>query len=884
MPDIDTIYLIHHSHTDIGFTNDQPIVWDLYTRFIDEALNLAEKYAGRSSDGAFRWTIETTATLQTWLRHASTRDIERLQVLERSGRIEITGMFAHLTPLVDTDQLAESFQFLRTLRDNYGFTIRHTMNCDINGVNWPFVDVLLDCGIEGHSMAINSHFGGAVTPRPYPFLWQGPSGRTLPVFNGWNYDKGWREGLGRDARDFELVRWPRLQRYLTKIGYPLPILMLQSYHPYGDVGTAYDFTPFIESWNNAGMSPRIVMATPSMWWEAARPHLTELRTLRGDWTDFWNFGAISSARETAINRRNRQRLRDADAIFAALANFTQETPWAAQSFDRYRDRAYWNLHFWDEHTWGANTALSQPSGEDTQSQWHHKAAYAYTARSLSQLLQRDAVADFARLVTRDNAGDLLVMNPLSWSRTVSGRVPDFVLEPRGLPNDSTAGRHHQDRNLNLNREGGTALLPTKIEGFGYAVIERSKLVDLSQKAVVTDDMIIENHRYRLTFEQSTGGITSLYDKNLEHEWVDADAPYRLNSYIHEEVADTSHRWPRSLLFQQDWDAEVAEIPSGWNTAWQARRTSATRVISHKVFRNPLGLTVVQALEAPGINGVLTQKIFLPADEDFIECYSVWEMRMVTHAEATYLVFPFNLPGATVRYDVGGQAIIPEVDQLPGVCRDYFTVQNWVDFSTDEVGVTITMPENPLVQLGDFHFGHYQPRFNLGRPHLFGWVTNNYWETNFRAAQPGQVEARYRLYPHGGPFQEVLAHRIGHEATQAQLLMQHLGEPTQSTPLPQQGALLDLPTEPIQTLHLSHTESGIMVRLLNASDTPQTAVVGSALLKIMKAACCDLLGTQIEALEVTAGKTTVMIKARRFAVLYLEFEGGSLVVCQFRFTG
>ena len=871
MSTIDTIYLVHHSHTDFGYTNDQPIVWDLNTRFIDEALDLAEKYAESSSEGAFRWTIETTSTLARWLHYASESDIERLQTLERSGHIEITGMFAHLTPLVDTDQLAESFQFLRVLRQDYGFTIQHTMNCDVNGVNWPLVDVLLDCGIEGHTMAINSHFGGALTPRPHPFLWQGPSGRKLPVFNGWSYDKGWREGIGRDAREFETVRWPRLQHHLAEIGYPLPILMLQSYHPYGDVGTAYDFTPFIDRWNSAGKSPRIVMATPSMWWDAVKPHLGKLDTLRGDWTDFWNFGAISSARETAINRRSRQTLRNTDALFASLTQLTDKTPWAAQSFARYRDDAYWNLNLWDEHTWGADTSLRQPSGEDTTSQWHHKASYAYTARSLGQLLQRDTIADLARLVARNRADDLLVVNPLPWPHTVSGRIPDFVLEPRGLPDDSTAGRHHQDRNAQIDNLTGVALPPMELEGFGYKVVPRADLIDLGEHSVVTEDTTIENYRYRLIFDKITGGITSLYDKQLKHEWVDEAAAYRLNTYVHEEVADTTHSWPRSLLFQHDWDADVAEMSSGWNPQWQARRTSAIRVLSHKVVQTPLGITVMQELEAPGVHGVLTQQVFLPTNEPYIECHSVWEMGMVDHPEATYILFPFNLPDPTVRYDVGGQAVIPETDQLPGVCRDYFTVQNWVDFSNDELGVTVTMPENPLVQLGDFHFGHDQRRFHLERPQLLGWVTNNYWETNFRASQPGQVGAQYRLYPHKGPFQEAEAHRRGQEVAQAQLLVQHLGEPVEATPLPQEGSLLTLPTEPIQTLHLKSADGGITARLLNASDTAQTAVIGSGLLKLTKASSCDLLETRLGPLEVISGQTAITIEARQFATLFLEFK-------------
>ena len=46
--------------------------------------------------------------------------------------------------------------------------------------------------------------------------------------------------------------------------------------------------------------------------------------------------------------------------------------------------------------------------------------------------------------------------------------------------------------------------------------------------------------------------------------------------------------------------------------------------------------------------------------------------------------------------------------------------------------------------------------DLSRALVLGWVTNNYWETNFRAHQPGAVSARYRLVPHAGPCDEAAA--------------------------------------------------------------------------------------------------------------------------------
>jgi alpha-mannosidase len=878
MPNIETIYLVHHSHTDIGYTNDQPVVWELNTRFIDEAIALAEKRADSESDGAFKWTVETTSTLKYWLDHASSHDIERFQKMEKAGRIEVTAMFAHLTPLADLDQVLESFQLLRSLRDDYGFTIKHAMNCDVNGVNWNLVDAMLDVGLEGYTMAINSHFGGAVKPRPLPFLWQGPSGRTIPTFNGWPYDKGWREGIGHDAEMLEQETWPRLQKYLDDVAYPLPILLLQSYHPYGDVGTAFDFTPFIDEWNAAGKSPRIIMATPSMWWNAVKPYHAGLKTLRGDWTDFWNFGAISSARETAINRRSREGLRNADAIFAGLRAVDDTTLWAKNAFNRYREKAYWNLHMWDEHTWGADLALRLPEAEDTQTQWNHKANYAYTARSLSQLLQRDALADFARHVQRESAEDILVFNPLPFKHVVSGEVPHFVLNPRGLPDDSTAGRHHQDRAVAdrwlLSDEaavwGGSAkrlfLPPTELDGLGYAVVKRSAL--LEQQSSMSEDAVVETSRYRITFDKERGGITSLYDKTQNYEWVDSRVPYHFGEYVYEQVADTSQPWARKLLFDQAWNAPLAEIPTGWKTDWQAKRQPSSRVVSHKVYKTALGMTVEQTLEAPGCAGLLTQQVMLPNDAAWLEFVSFWEMSQTTHPEATYILFPFNLPGATARFDVGGQAMIPEQDQLPGVCRDYFTLQNWVDFSNDTMGVTIATPENPLVQLGDFHFGHYQQEFKLERSMLLGWVTNNYWETNFRVHQPGRVEARYRLLPYKGAFDEAKAHGFGLESTSLPLFQQ-LGESVATQTLPARGSLLTFPDAPVLTLHVKADDGAMLVRLLNASDTEQTATIQSNLLRIHKAAFCDALQQPLNVLKVRGGNVSVTIPARRVVMVRLE---------------
>jgi len=230
--------------------------------------------------------------------------------------------------------------------------------------------------------------------------------------------------------------------------------------------------------------------------------------------------------------------------------------------------------------------------------------------------------------------------------------------------------------------------------------------------------------------------------------------------------------------------------------------------------------------------------------------SEWQMGATIHPEATYLLFPFNVLDAQARFDVGGVPVRPHLDQLAGSCRDYFTVQGWVDFNNGEHGVTIAAPENPMVQLGDFHFAPDQQDATPERALLLGWVTNNYWETNFPGAQPGVVTARYVVQPYAGEFDEARAHRLAAEAAHARPLIQHPGEPAATRQLPAAGTLLDLPQPPVLTLSLrAAPDGGALLTLFNASDVPQTAVVASRLVRIRAAQRCEMFGEPFDALPI-----------------------------------
>jgi alpha-mannosidase len=872
---IETIFIIHHSHFDAGFTVEQPISWELQSRFIDEAIKLAEKH--QQTDNTFRWTIESTAVLDYWLKYATDNEVEHLIALERKGLIEITGMFANVTPLFDMDQMLESLQILERLRNDYGFTVTNAMNSDVNGQNWTLVDVLLDCNITGLLMSVNTTFGGVPEPCPSVFNWEGPSGRSIRVNNGWMYKKAWIEGFGHSISQFQ-NRWKVIQEYLNIIKYPLPVLLLQAIHPSGNNGGVYDFMSFIRTWN-VYYKPQIIMATPRQWWDAVNQCSGILATLRGDWTDYWNFGCISSAHEQRINRLSRIQLRTADAIYGVLNQIGSQGDWAHKAFARHRTNAWKNLHLWDEHSWGADISINLPYDDSTRNQWYQKAHFAYDANSLSTLLQRDALGDFSQKVEA-NISDLLIFNPLPWPRKIAGHVSHFTLNPPGdTVEDTTSTRHYQDHRWKIQsdfywmKQQNHFLKPVEVPAFGYKVIPRSKLSNSYKTRLLKIGEEVCNHRYIVTLDHKKGGICSLYDKQLKQELLNRASGFNLLTYVHEEVTNKEISNPRDLFFHKV-PRDVLAPNSGWQKDWGATRESSCVVLESRICSLPHGTEVTQVLKVKGTEGTLEHNVFLPNFDDYVECTSHWAMTLNTHPEATYLIFPFNLTNVTFRYDLGGQAVIAEKEQLLDVCKDYYTVHNWIDFNDGNVGILVATPENPLVQVGGFHFGYHQSKFEITEATLLTWITNNYWLTNFRAHQPGRVQARFRLLSYSGEFDEVMAHRFGANALQNIPLIQHLGEPKAPTELlPPSASLLSFSNPYIYLLHIKQANNnrGLILRFYNVSEGIQRGEISSVLLQFKSAWVCDAFENNEMVLDIMNNTIEITIEKRRTLIVRCTFN-------------
>ena len=122
------IYVIHHTHYDIGFTDLPDEVERQQLVYLDEAIRLGE------ADPDYCWTIESGSLLRNYLDCRPAEQAERLLKLLRKGQFEV-GAFdmQMLTECASFAELLANCTRIAELGRKYGFPVRTAILDDIGG-------------------------------------------------------------------------------------------------------------------------------------------------------------------------------------------------------------------------------------------------------------------------------------------------------------------------------------------------------------------------------------------------------------------------------------------------------------------------------------------------------------------------------------------------------------------------------------------------------------------------------------------------------------------------------------------------------------------------------------------------------------------------------
>ena len=238
-------------------------------------------------------------------------------------------------------------------------------------------------------------------------------------------------------------------------------------------------------------------------------------------------------------------------------------------------------------------------------------------------------------------------------------------------------------------------------------------------------------------------------------------------------------------------------------------------------------------------------------------------------EALYFAFPLNMPADwKAHFDTAGIPTELDTEQIPGSCRDWVTVDTFASVHRPDFGVTLYCPDAPLVQIGNFNFAKKQKSIpRQSNPVLLAWPVNNYWETNFRASQPGKVELRYSFVSHG-KFDSVRAWQEGQQACNPPVT-----HPVFDSVAPRQGKFLDVQGSSVVITYVkpAANHEGIVLRLINLGDKANAARIAIPGRAIRQAYLCGTLEDSRASLAVVNGSVTCDLSPRQLTTICLLSE-------------
>ncbi len=724
------IFILPHSHHDLGYTDLQKNVVEKQVANISRGIELARNTADYPPGARFVWNLEVLWGADQFMRMRTQAEREELIDAVKKGWVGLNGMYANeLTGLCRPEELLQLFRYGTELGNQCGVRVDSAMISDVPGYTWGTVSAMAQAGIRYFSAAPNffDRIGTFMVEwQDKPFWWVSPSGNERVLF--WVPWTGYAMSHVMKLGDAWVNTY---QARLDEINFPYPISYIR-WSGHGDNALPDpEISEFVKKWNEEYEWPRFTISATSDAFAAFEKQCGHLLPERkGDLTPYWEDGAGSSALETAMNRGAAERLVQAATLSSMLAPETYKS----SDFNE----AWRNVLLYSEHTWGAWNSVSDSENPFVTQQWQVKRQFAVDAESEAKSLL-DGVLD-AYAGNADFA-EVEVHNTCSWPRT------DVVVlsKERSLGKDHVKDAHGISVPSQRLSTGELAFLAERIPPLGSASFHLSTSEPhLPAKAVTAQDGVLDNGIVRVKVDSGSGNIVELTSSTSARNLADTSRNEAVNQYLFLEGSDTS----------------------------KVTTSGAARIEIEEA--GPLVAALRIESSAPGCES-LVRRVRLKANADWIEISNTVNKKRAAlnphpgeggpagdfaqhqSKESVQFAFPFAVEDGQIHIDIPLAVIRPEVDQLPGSCKNWLPVGRWIDVANAEHGVTCATLDAPLVEIGYLSATMLgsQTHPDIWRKHIeptqtfYSWVMNNHWGTNYRAYQEGIVEFRYALRPHAG---------------------------------------------------------------------------------------------------------------------------------------
>ena len=758
---IEEIHLIHHSHTDLGFTDLPSATWDLHVNYLRQAVKFALEKRDYEDASRFRWTCEALLIVEKFLDSATATERRDFDTCVELGLIEVTAMPFNATAY--TDGPAWDWYFKKSASLFKKYRPRVAMQNDVNGFSWGLLPRLIDAGVDTVWMGLNPHGGGAPFPVPSFWDWVGPDERsvlaalTFPYCDGywWFHDYQWRRGQVPSSCDpwfhppglsdiflstedaMEKSRQLVFGKLENQIpNYPWRCLPLQitNVFRHDNDPPLPQLSDFVAEWNRKELSPRLRLSTASQFIEAFRRETTnspaKLEKHQGDWPDWWADGCVSTPTEMAAQQNGKRVLNDLPGLRRELG--------ASDAAQDHEDAARRDSLLFDEHTWGAWDCIAQPYGWSALGQWAEKASLAYRGLDHARRAEVAVIRESPLYSNSSQMKRMIVLNPGDSPRSGWVDVPmEAIRFPANAVRDIASGEVYP-----FEQEVGPYWgvppnpvpydRPNNLWGC-KPVMNRFFMGEVQpgqpRKFEFISGSFVAPPSNPMASWESTAGRLSAVDWNEVTPWIDSDCPWNFGEVLLEHACAFE---ARDAVDQRKQDVLARSLQLHRLKLQTFARTESIYAERYEL-----------AWQHPLVHRVEQRYDFILNRRRLELTTTIWQ-REQPDAYAVYVALPFQIAEAKLCYDSAGYETEWDRNKLPGSCGEYVAINQGALLRTSGGAFRIGTPDTPLVCPGDIRLRRSITPSGLFRPHLYSVVTNNFWCVNFSITKEAKIVTHHTV--------------------------------------------------------------------------------------------------------------------------------------------
>ncbi len=793
-----SVHLVMLSHTDIGYTNPQPIVKELHCQTIDSVLSLCKIYPD------FKWTMETVWELYQYQHSRPNKMFMELIKYIKEGRISVSPIYSNpFTGRISEEEMIQSLALAEKYKKEFGIKFNASVYDDVPGQSWFVPEVLKNIGVKFLADGINEVYNNYKLQRNLPkaFNWEGPDGSKIIAYRDEGYNEGRYYGLEKGKEAIEDRLWNRLNS-LEAWGYPYNMVLLISAYM-DNVGVPTDQYLAAKKWDKEFEYPKIIISNLD---EFAKEFTDKYKnivpTLKGDMTSPWDINTQGEPVRNAKTRWVQHQLLSSQKLLTIdwLLN-KKEIPFAIEAGQTYK-----SLLEFDGHGSGLEYGYGSPKeNKITMAFRGHDVndAYFNTVEMLEKSIYR-----ITKPEESFEGEGIYVFNSLSWKID----APVVVEFPANQTQQYKIVDLTNGKNVPSFRDGYKLFfIAGDVPSLGfkkYRLIPETKVETNKVNDLRFSSNFIENKFYKISFNPNTGNIKSITDKKTGEELINGNNNLPFIKPLMKIYLDKHGYKP--VLFKNITVKVIDERPV----------RLMLRINPHDSLFKQTDIILWHNLDRIDLSFELNLET----------------LKFPKKLEEYGVAFPFSVKGHKNVVEILGGFANPEKDILPGVDKNAFSIRRTAAQYNNSHSISWASVDNRVIELNK----------NEGDTSgiLISNILNNFpkdWNRN--EVKKGMLLLRFSFTNQKGSFDPAFTSKFGWEVNTPLIVRRSWYRSK-----PSSGSFLSIDNNNVQLLNMISLpgSNAVLLRLKNVNNSKsETAEIKSSLFKNENFYYCDYFGDKLQ---------------------------------------